>query len=67
MSVMIYMTVEVQDEQVKPNVHVTTFGALSSMHGEGSLKEISMQDVRFGLEVAKEVLDFAGRLEQESS
>jgi len=69
MSVMIYMTVTVEGEQVKPNVHVTSFQSAPWMHSEAStvLRETPMQDVRFGLQVAEEILSFAERLERESS
>jgi len=78
MSVMIYMTVTVDGEQVTPVVHISSFQAapwsgqggvtLGEISLEGvTLGEISLEDVRFGTEVAQEIIGFAERLKRESS
>ena len=67
MSVMIYMSVEVEGEQVKPIVHVSSFQRMPWQNEGAALGEIPLEDVRFGIEVAGEVLSFAERLRAESS
>ena len=68
MSVMIYMTVTVDGEQVTPVVHVSSFQAAPwSGQGGVTLGEISLENVRFGTEVAQEIIGFAERLKRESS
>jgi len=68
MSVMIYMTVTVDGEQVTPVVHISSFQAAPwSGQGGVTLGEISLEDVRFGTEVAQEIIGFAERLKRESS
>ena len=65
---MIYMTVTVDGEQVTPVVHVSSFQAAPwSGQGGVTLGEISLENVRFGTEVAQEIIGFAERLKRESS
>jgi len=64
MSVMIYMIVTVEKGQVTPQVHVSSFQS-AFMQSGGVLPDVPLEEVRFGVEITKEVLDFAGQIRRE--